>query len=32
LLTTAEDYVDIDFGNDCVGDIELDEDFAHNLM
>jgi hypothetical protein len=32
LSAAAKDHVDVDLGDVFVGDVELDEDFAHSLM
>jgi hypothetical protein len=32
LSASVEDHVDVELGDVCVGDVELDKDFAHSLM
>jgi hypothetical protein len=32
LSAAAEDHVDVDLGDVCVGDVELDENLACDLM
>jgi hypothetical protein len=32
LSAAAEDHVDVDLGDNFVGDVELDEDLGHSLM